>query len=243
LSPDEAFAILRERRGTIHDPLVVDAFVQAYPEIVVAVTGDAAGSSENVPALTRSESDADRVASFRQFRTNASENALLIANREKVATASSLEDAVNISAQCLRQLTPAIVCALYVYDSATDSLICKYSSGDSNHLLSGFSIRMGERVTGWSAATRKPSVNSDASLDLANLSEFFEPPLRSVLCTPLTHKNQVLGVLTAYSNKIEAFGEAHSYAFEQIGLSLLDRLQVGSVVDTGRTLAFHARNA
>ncbi len=33
LNDNEAFEILRERRGTMYDPLVVDAFVQAHPEI------------------------------------------------------------------------------------------------------------------------------------------------------------------------------------------------------------------
>jgi putative nucleotidyltransferase with HDIG domain len=33
LDPDEAFAILKDRRGTMYDPLVVDTFIATYPEI------------------------------------------------------------------------------------------------------------------------------------------------------------------------------------------------------------------
>ena len=36
LSVSEAFAILRDRRGTMYDPLVVDHFISAYHEMVVA---------------------------------------------------------------------------------------------------------------------------------------------------------------------------------------------------------------
>ena len=58
-------------------------------------------------------------------------------------------------------------------------------------------------------------------LDLANVSEFFDPPLRSVLCTPVTDNDHLVGVLTAYSNKSQAFSETHTYAFGA------DRLLVG----------------
>src|SRR5258706_6667190 len=101
---------------------------------------------------------------------------------------------------------------------------------------------MVRRVAGWSGATQRASVISHASLDLANVSDYFDPPLLSVLCTPLVHENELLGVLTAYSNKQDAFREAHGYASEQIGSALLDRLRTVSDIDTNRNLVFRARN-
>src|SRR6266850_1594889 len=241
LSIADAFEILKERRGTIYDPLIVDAFTEAYSAMAPAAD---AVQSATLSAVNETDTiDSDHSASLRHIRANAAENALLIAHREKVLRSASIEEAIQSASQCLRQVTPAVVCALYTYDVATDSLVCKHAVGDSSRLLSGLSIPMGERVTGWSAATRRPSKNADASLDLANLSEFFEPALRSVLCTPLVENNQVLGVLTAYSIKTCAFSDVHSYAFEQIGDALIDRLHADSVVGTnGRRLVFSPRN-
>jgi putative nucleotidyltransferase with HDIG domain len=242
LSITEAFEILKERRGTIYDPLIVDGFIQAYVDIAPAAV-DAVQSASSSAAVDADAVDADHFASLRHIRANAAENALLIAHREKVLRAASTEEAIQSASQCLRQVTPALVCALYTYDVTTDALVCKHAVGDPSHLLSGLSIPMGERVTGWSAATRRPSQNADASLDLANLSEFFEPALRSVLCTPLVHNDHLLGVLTAYSNKSCAFSDVHSYAFEQIADALIDRLHADSVVDTNRRrLVFRPRN-
>jgi putative nucleotidyltransferase with HDIG domain len=242
LSAREAFSILQERRGTIHDPLIVDAFVQAYDEIAPAAA-DAAQSQGTAPSDREPIAlDDDRTASFRHIRANAAENALLIGYREKISGANSIDEAIQLSAHCLRQVTPAVICALYEYDSAVDTLVCRQASGDSHHLLAGFTIPMGERVTGWAAANRRSSMNADASLDLANLSEFFEPPLRSVLCIPLVHDDHLFGVLTAYSNKTTAFSEVHSYAFEQIAQALIDRLRSASVIDTSRKLVFRPRS-
>jgi len=241
LTNDEAFAILMERRGTVYDPLIVDTFIQAHADIAPVVARgehDSASTGDQTPAATENR---PTVASFHHIRASAAENALLTEHREQVLVATSIEEAFGIAAQCLRQLTPAVVCALYSYDSSTDSLICRRAVGDPNRLLDGFTIRMGERVTGWSAANQRPSVNSHASLDLANMAGFFEPPLLSVLCTPMVHDGVVAGVLTAYSNLQNAFADSHQYAFEQIGSALGDRLRAVSGVDTSRHLVFRAR--
>jgi len=109
-------------------------------------------------------------------------------------------------------------------------------------MLTGLSIAMGTRVTGWTAATRRPSINANAALDLANLADFFDPPLRSVLCIPMTDADQVIGVFTAYSHKSEAFRESQTYAFEQIAAALSRRLRLVSEVDPSRQLVFHPRS-
>jgi hypothetical protein len=54
LEPQEAFEILRERRGTMYDPLVVDTFIAAYPEI--APLADAAGQQARTLVDTRKNS-------------------------------------------------------------------------------------------------------------------------------------------------------------------------------------------
>jgi len=95
--------------------------------------------------------------------------------------------------------------------------------------------------SGWTAATRRPSINANASLDLANLAEFFDPPLRSVLCVPLLESDYVVGVFTAYSHQNEAFSESQTYAFEQIAAALSRRLRSVSEVDPSRQLAFRPR--
>lgn len=241
LSVADAFEILAERRGTICDPLIVDVFVRHFSDIAAA----AAGASEHLePSFAIPESDAagDPVASFRNIRASAAENALIIAHREKVLRANSTDEAVHAAAHCLRQLTPAVICAFYEYDPINDALVCRHAHGDSSRLLSGFSISMGERVTGWAGATRRSSLNADASLDLSNLAEMFDPPLRSVLCTALVEGDQLIGVLTAYSHKVEAFTEKHTYAFEQVGSALTHRLKPVSVIDQSRQLVFRPRN-
>lgn len=225
LSTDEAFAIIRERRSQMYDPLVVDTFIRAYGEIAPAAisAGQEARSIIDASGLVTS-SDVEKPAPLRQIRANASEAAILDHCAKDIAKATSVASALQVTAQCLRQLTPATVYALFQYDGAADVLTCHAAVGDEQRLLDGLTIKLGERVTGWSAANRRTSVNSNASLDLAQIAGFFTPPLKSTISTPIAEGERLIGVLTGYSLREEAFNESHRYTFEQVASVLLTRL-------------------
>lgn len=225
LSTDEAFAIIRERRSQMYDPLIVDTFIRAYAEIAPGAisAGQEARSIIDASGLV-TFSDLEKPAPLTQIRANASEAAILDRCAKDIAKAASVASALQVTAQCLRQLTPATVYALFEYDSAGDVLTCHNAVGDEQRLLDGLTIKLGERVTGWSAANRRTSVNSNASLDLAQIAGFFAPPLKSTISTPLAEGERLIGVLTGYSLREDAFNESHRYTFEQVASALLTRL-------------------
>jgi putative nucleotidyltransferase with HDIG domain len=222
LSAEDAFDILRERRGTMYDPLVVDTFIAEYPRIAPMAlrAGEEAKSLIGEGSLRVS---AERLA-FHQIRANISENGLLTDCIQTVTHAATLYDVVEAMTQTLRQLTPARVCVVYRYDSGSDVLVCEAAGGDTRNLLSGLTIRIGERISGWCAANRRASVNSDASLDLFQLASAFPEPLRSALAVPLIHGSQLCGVFTCYSSDIDAFTDAHRYSVERLSYLVAERL-------------------
>ncbi|MBI4887349.1 MAG: HD domain-containing protein [Acidobacteria bacterium] len=224
LGTDEAFAIIRQSRGTMYDPFVVDTFINAYEEIapVAIQAGQDARSIIDAAGLTTSIDDT--AAPLRHIRANASETTLLDTCSRDIARATSTATALQSAGHYLRQLTPATIYAVFVYNSTADILTCVSAYGDNQHLLDNLSIKLGERITGWTAANRRASVNSDASLDLAQIAGFFAPPLRSTLSTPLVQGDSLMGVLTAYSAKKDAFNEGHRYTFEHVGSALASRI-------------------
>jgi putative nucleotidyltransferase with HDIG domain len=225
LTNEEAFAIIRERRGTMYDPLVVDTFIRAYSEIA-PLAARAGQDARTIFASEDVDSDVDSIASqpLRRIRENASEAELLRTCSQRIAAASSVGAAFEISAQCLRQLLPATVYSLYELDPHSDSLVCRYVVGDTNRLIYGLSIPLGQRVTGWAGANRRTAMNSDASLDLAQIAHAFKPNLRSALSSSLADQERLIGVLTAYSLEPEAFNESHRYVYETVCATLASRI-------------------
>jgi putative nucleotidyltransferase with HDIG domain len=236
LSTDEAFSIIRESRGKLYDPLVVDAFIRAYAEIgpLANKAGKEARSFIDSVAL----SDDDTPRPLRQIRANASEAMLLDICSTEIAKTGGAGAALQVAAQYLRQLTPATVYALFVYDSTGDVLRCVSASGDEQRLLDSLTIKRGERVTGWTAANHRTSVNSNASLDLAQIAGFFVPHLRSTISTPLVQGDTVIGVLTGYSSKQDAFNDGHSYAFEKVACSLASRVSSHPLQASSNVVSF-----
>ena len=224
MSADEAFEILRERRGTMYDPLVVDTFIRAYPEIApLAIrAGQEARTVFDIELSDWAEASVSQP--LQQIRATSTETAILVRCNQNVAKAVSVKDALRTAAQSLRQLLPATVYALFEYESQSDSLVCDNAVGDPQNLLGGLTIPVGQRVTGWCGANRRTAMNSDASLDLAQIAQLFQPPLRSTISTPLIGGDRLIAVLTAYSLMDEAFTESHRYAFEQASSALLERI-------------------
>ena len=208
----------------MYDPLVVDTFIRTYAEIApLALRAGQEARSVFGPELSdRAEAVVSRP--LRQIRASANETARLIACNQNIAKAASMKEALEVAAQTFRQLLPATVYALFEYDSQSDSLVCDSAIGDPQNLLRGLTIPVGQRVTGWCGANRRAAINSDASLDLTQIAQLFQPPLRSTISAPLADSERLFAVLTAYSSKDDAFSESHRYTFEQVTSALRDRM-------------------
>jgi putative nucleotidyltransferase with HDIG domain len=237
LSNEEAFKILIERRGTMYDPLVVDTFLRTYAEIAPAALR-AGQEARTIIGADPANPDSTFTRPLRQIRANATEAALLTKYGPNIRQASSVNEAVEAAAQCLRQLTPGTVYVLYVLEPKSDSLISAVVVGDQQNALLGLTIPLGERVSGWAGANRRTAVNSDATLDLAQIARLFQPALRSTLSTPLVSEDQLVGVLTAYACTEEAFSDGHRDIFEQVALILLPKVYSPQVNTSGNVVSF-----
>jgi putative nucleotidyltransferase with HDIG domain len=243
LDPEEAFAILKDRRGTMYDPLVVDTFIAAYPEI--AELAHTAGQQAR-SLLEPSEAAAglpSAMGPLEEIRTSAADNTALTLARQEILESTSTIDAMNLLSQCVRKLTPSAVCVYFQYLPAADELVCVYASGDDNRALMGLTIRPGERVTGWVAANRKAISNSDATLDLGQSATLLRPQPKSTLSVPvlLGSDGELHGVLTGYSSRVDPFNHRHVYAFEQLGEALSQHF-AKTRPNAGRLVTFTQRH-
>jgi putative nucleotidyltransferase with HDIG domain len=221
LSAEEAFDILRQRRGNMYDPLVVDSFIAAYEELAPLATEAGLQARSLIGEDTFAP---EPEAALSEIRANASEVAVLEHCSQQIVRAATTTDAIESALQTLRQLTPITTCALYRYESNLDQVVCQVSAGDPHNLLPGLIIRLGERVSGWCAANQKAVMNSDAHLDLVQMATQFTPPLRSTICVPLLFEGKLAGVFTGYSSQEGPFHDRHRYAVERVAELLNARL-------------------
>jgi putative nucleotidyltransferase with HDIG domain len=225
MADDEALAILRERRGTMYDPLVVDVFAANYKRIMPAeesVAHPAAkavgGAREATSAPAAEGHDTDGASGAESSAMN---EVLTISSLARAVSGNaSLSDVGALAWMTLRNVIPATAMALFVEDERQDLMTVAYAAGAHTTMLRQLKRTRGGGIAGWVAVNRRGVLNAQAALDLGVAASSLEPPLRSSLTVPLSHDGRVVGVLSCYSSASPGFTEDHQRLLELVAASL-----------------------
>jgi putative nucleotidyltransferase with HDIG domain len=202
----EALQVVRDRRGTMYDPRVVDVFFELHE--------GTASPGVDAPVVTRVEPDSDRQppptsdAEDEEFRTFF-ELGRAIAD---MSCPADLGDAIWTHS---KRHIPAHAFVLYTYDELDDAIVATWKSGNTRG-MNAARIALGERLSGWVAATGQTAMNSDARLDFDEAVRE-ESHLRTALAVPIVANGRCAGVISFYAERAAAFNDAHRRFAEKIG--------------------------
>ena len=219
LSETDAIRVLKSRSGTMYDPRVVSTFLEVYGS-VPAAPRESTLSSEVLSDIKRTAQDEmSRAAAGHDVETLAT----LFELGSQAATASNPGDALTRVHAALQRLMPADIVVIYRYSPDIDSLVAAFVSGPHADEILGMTIPLGQRLTGWVAANRETVVNSDAALDLGNLTLKLDPTPVACLSASMCQGLELSGVLTVYSLRPHPFTSGHAPVLEVIasGLTML----------------------
>jgi putative nucleotidyltransferase with HDIG domain len=214
-----ALQIVIDRSGSMYDPRVVNAFLKMHENVASAVA-ETPGPAE---APHAPEPTVQTAADDRQLR----DLETIYDLGRTLGISSSGHDVGKSLWGFLQHRIPASTFVLYLYDLSTDALVAVHEEGIEVGELRGSRIALGDRLSGWVAATRQPIMNSDARLDLDE--EVREAStLLSALAVPIEAEGRLVGVLSLYGQQLNAFDESHrriaqvaAYATAQSGISFL----------------------
>ena len=207
LSEEQALDILRERRGTMYDPQIVDVFLAVYKNLAPP-TLDVPNHHRALVEISRSSMRLPEPSLPRQSEhaiETTEEMLAVFSLARSVSGDSTLGDAAFLIGTHLRRIVPCSTCAFFIFDPSTDDLVARHVAGAGAANLQGLRIPLGHRLSGWVAANKQMMINSDAALDLGGLADAAKPPLRSCLSTPLLAGEVLVGVLTLYSTEPSGF--------------------------------------
>ena len=194
-----ALQIILDRRGSTYDPRVVDAFLEMHQADAAEIASSAAPPAAaprapSFPVLTPSRELQDLLT-------------LVDLGRALAGPLSGRHIGESLWRH-LRNHVPASTFVLYAFEQSTDALVAIHAEGDEAHKLRGSSIALGERLSGWVAATRQSIMNSDARLDLDEAARE-RSALRSALAVAVEADGRTVGVVSFYSRQTNAFDESH----------------------------------
>ena len=220
LSDEQAIAILLQRRGTMYDPLVVDKFVHVH-RTIVSTHGFILG--EPPPALvelSRSIGDnraAERTTAADYVGTRAANIVAISRLSATLANAADLRDAMALLLPHLQKVVPYDLYTLLAYRPGSDRVELVCSAGLNSSTLTGWSVSVGQRLSGWVAATKQSAVNSSPSLDFDDIADDSLGALRSALVVPVVDGGQLVGVMGFYSHASALYDNGDRMCAELVG--------------------------
>jgi len=208
LSPRDAFALIEERSGTMYDPAVVAAF-RDICRVTEAPVPSASSSPAPVALQTVVAPAPDSPAADRPIdeiglalRLGLSMSSVFVSGRPW-----------SVAADALVQLPAVAAVVVFRVDEPRQELVVECAAGECAAMLATLSMEIGERLSGWVAATGRPMVDAEASLDLVHLPG---TTLSGALSAPVQNPDGSRMVITLYSSNRGAFSALH--------LRLLDRV-------------------
>lgn len=180
LSPGDALEILASRRGTMYDPLVVDAFTLILNLLSLdereppGVVGQAFARPQRVSAANPTVS--------RRFL-----------------------DASQLALNSLLRTTAAKIAIVFVADEDATHLVASVVAGSQDEAFRQLDINVGDRLSGWVAANGRAIVNSDPALDLGRELAAKHRLGNAVSIPAKAGDGDSVAVLTAYADFDTAF--------------------------------------
>ncbi len=213
LATSEALRIVMERRGTMYDPIVVDALASNLA-VLEESAKDLSAPSATLQQIA--ELNHPQTLSLLQSTNDLSDPSekRLVAGNWSHGFKGEIEiaDLAASSLGLLAGVVPATACALYLVNADGASLYTASTAGEIPREYFGKKTDFGRRICGWVAANKVSALNSIAELD------FDEPigtgGLQSSLVCPLISGGSLIGVIGFYSNSAEGFTRGHQSVAE-----------------------------
>jgi putative nucleotidyltransferase with HDIG domain len=188
MARQQAEQVLRDRRGRMYDPWVVDEFLGILDKLDAEGQGDET-APWSTPLLSPVQLEVISATSAEEREFNEL--------RRELPKAGSVAAAADVLFQALRRVVPAACFVLYVPRQGANELNVLVCSGVGASTIRELSIPIGERISGWAFAHKQVVLNSDATLELGPVVKTFAVPLRYALAVPVLDGASV-AVITLY---------------------------------------------
>ena len=208
---EQAMAVVSGESGKSYDPKVVEVLTANYKELdKEAAALDRSIKFSTQLKVARDDSPAPGNEPLRkddyvaQIAAAGQEAQSMLQLVKDLGTSLNLVETLSVLAQRLKALISFD--AIAVYECRAAHLLPAYVEGQDQILFSSLEIPIGEGLSGWVAKNNQPVINANPSVEpgyLNNPAKF--SILRSALAVPLEGMNGVVGVLTLYHSRPDAF--------------------------------------
>ena len=200
----EATALLLRGSGIHFDPVVVEQFIKHLPRF-----------DAEIEALGLQHQPASHIA-YDQIKKAHREVYALYEIARTFGTSLSVQHTLEILVDKVGHVVSFDTCVVYIYDDAQGYATARHVVGKNAQKLSSRCIALGEGVTGFSLANRRPVNQLHPSLDFTDINPEAGIKYRSMASLPLFKDDVLLGALSVYSSELEQYSDDHMRLLETV---------------------------
>jgi len=206
-SPMDALRIIRARKGTHYDPVVVEKFAQTMPALVKEARQSI---SQRLAGPLSRESEAgrlvphDNLEALGDISAAQREAFALLEISQALGGALSLQETLSVIGVKLALAVPFTTCVVYL--TADDAhLRASFATGADADAFTGHTLEVAGSPSGWCATSREPVVNALAARDLSGLGVRLSAVPETLLACPLITSERCLGTISLYLSAGQSF--------------------------------------
>jgi diguanylate cyclase (GGDEF)-like protein/putative nucleotidyltransferase with HDIG domain len=230
----EAIALLLRGAGIHFDPVVVEQFIRHLPRFEAQI--EALGLQHQPvsrlpePPLQLSEIDLDQTRergsyiAYDQIKKAHREVYALYEIARTFGTSLNIEHTLEILVDKVAHVVPFDTCVVYFYDDAKGYATARHAVGKNAQKLASRCIALGEGVTGFALANRRPVNQLHPSLDFTDINPEAGIKYRSMASLPLFKDEMLLGALSVYSSELDQYTDDHMRLLETVTRLAADAL-------------------
>jgi len=228
----QALAIVQERRGTMYDPAVVDAFMAGYTQIMPAYNPTLHPATRAIEDARARDRAAVAVEPAVAGATGVADGLLAVTSLSRALSGgAALGDIGALLWTIFRQILPCDAMAILMPDTRSDQIAARYATGHQAARLRAIRRASGTGVAGWVAVTQKAAINADPALDCGHDGEDGAPALRSCLAVPLVEAGALVAVLALYRMQADGFTDDHARLVELLAARVSQPLAAAAAAD------------
>ncbi|HKV35512.1 MAG TPA: diguanylate cyclase [Pyrinomonadaceae bacterium] len=230
----EATALLLRGSGIHFDPVVIEQFIKHLPhfESQIETLGLQHQPVNHIPEppLQLSEIDLDQTRergsyiAYDQIKKAHREVYALYEIARTFGTSLNIEHTLEILVDKVGHVVPFDTCVVYFYDDAKGYATARHVVGKNAQKLANRCVVLGEGVTGFALANRRPVNQLHPSLDFADINPEAGIKYRSMATLPLFKDDVMLGALSVYSTDLEQYTDDHMRLLETVTRLAADAL-------------------
>jgi len=206
ITREAAVALLRKGAGIHFDPNIVELFVQNLAQFESEIASR--GLDQNIHAsfcgspIAPEDDEVTRLrentAAYDQIRNAHREGYALYEIARKFSSSLEIEKTLSVLMDKVGQLAPYDSCAVFLYDEVKGYASTALAVGVDAENLRNRCIALGEGVTGFALANRRPVNRLHPSLDLEGVGLKTEVTYRSTVALPLFQGDVLLEIRRAH---------------------------------------------